>query len=110
MNKGIASPHLLLPTMYVCFMISKIIQRILAVPLYLLESLAAYSKYAKSITDNIRISLFCSLTFISLLPSLNLLSDNLFYYLLLPCTNEFGVEEEMSGVIFKKAEQTKLGT
>lgn len=93
-------------------MISKIIQRILAVPPNLLEILVADPKDAKSNTDNLRISLSCNLMFITLLPSLNLLSDNLFSYLLPPCTNEFGVEEEMmSGVIFKKkAQQKKLGT
>lgn len=112
LNKGIASPHLLLPNMYVYFMISKSIQRILAVPSHLLETQVTYSKYAKSIADNLRISLSCSLMFITLIPSLNLLSDNFFSYLVLPCTNEFGVKEEMmSGVIFrKKTQQKKLGT
>lgn len=78
---------------------------------YLLETLGAYSKYAKSITGNLRISLSCCMAYHPT-PPLNLISDNLFYYLLLLCPSEFGVEEEMmSRVIFKKkAQQTKFRT
>lgn len=110
MNKGTARPHILLHNMQVCFMTSKS-KGFNSDPDHVGCVFLPFTDSSSMHTPNMKNQMFISLGYpfpvvICLLlffPSLNLLSDNLSFYLPLPCTNEFSVGEEMIfWVFFKK--------